>query len=84
MLAKLANVGYDPSHFGTHGFRAGGASMAASTGVPDRLFKRHRRWQSENAKDGYVQDSLQPRLQVTDRLGLEREFWNVGIVVLLV
>ena len=28
----------------------GGASTAANAGVPDRLFKKHGRWKSENAK----------------------------------
>ena len=42
-------------------FRSG-ATAAANAGVPDRLFKRHGRWASESAKDGYVQDSLSSRL----------------------
>ena len=42
------------SRYGLHGLRARGASAAANNGVPDRLFKRHGRWQSENAKDGYI------------------------------
>ena len=37
-----------------HSLRAGGATSAANVGIPDRLFKRHGRWASENAKDGYV------------------------------
>jgi pyocin large subunit-like protein len=38
--------------------RSGGASQAANNNVIDRLFKAHGRWRSENAKDGYVKDSL--------------------------
>lgn len=38
--------------------------------MPDRLFKRHRRWCLESAKDGYVKDSLESRLQVVHSLGL--------------
>lgn len=34
-------------------------------GIPDRMFKRHGRWQSENAKDGYVKDLLEARLDVS-------------------
>ncbi|KAL5497418.1 hypothetical protein EMCRGX_G013885 [Ephydatia muelleri] len=41
-----------------HSLRAGGATAAANAGVPDRLFKRHGRWKSESAKDGYVKDSV--------------------------
>ena len=42
----------DITKFGLHSLRSGGASVAANYGVPDRLFKRHGRWRSENAKDG--------------------------------
>ncbi|XP_069109074.1 uncharacterized protein, partial [Argopecten irradians] len=60
----------DISRFGLHSFRAGGATAAASNGVPDRLFKRHGRWRSETAKDGYVKDSLPERLTVSKNLSL--------------
>jgi len=56
--------------FGLHSLRVGGATKAANMGVPDRLFKRHGRWKSENAKDGYVDDSVERRLSVTKHLGL--------------
>ena len=60
----------DISRYGLHGLRAGGASAAANHRVPDRLFKRHGRWRSENAKDGYVRDELNERLKVSQSLGL--------------
>ena len=44
--------------------------LVVPVGVPDRLFKRHGRWRSENAKDGYVGDSIEKRLSVTKQLGL--------------
>ena len=47
----------DTAQFGLHSLRAGGASAAANAGVPDRLFKRHGRWRSKAAKDGYIKDS---------------------------
>ena len=50
--------------------RGGGAMKAANEGIPDRLFKRHGRWKSDNAKDGYVDDSVERRLLVTKQLGL--------------
>ena len=59
VLGKFRQLGYDASKFGLHSFRSGGASLAANAGVPDRLFKRHGRWRSENAKDGYIKDSLE-------------------------
>ncbi|KAK3090282.1 hypothetical protein FSP39_010613 [Pinctada imbricata] len=57
-------------YFGLHSLRSGGATAAASFGIHDRLFKRHGRWKSELAKDGYVKDSLTERLLVTQCLGL--------------
>ena len=70
ITSKFRQLGYDPSNFGVHSFRSGGATAAANAGVPDRMFKRHGRWKSESAKDGYVKDSLKSRLQVSKSLGL--------------
>ena len=57
VLEKLEAIGLDKRQYGLHSLRAGGASAAANTGVPDRMFKRRGRWRSENAKDGYIKDS---------------------------
>ena len=67
---KLSELGYPSEEFGLHSLRAGGASAAANAGVPDRLFKKHGRWRSENSKDGYIEDSLDSRLSVSRQLGL--------------
>jgi integrase len=56
--------------FCLHSLRSGGASAAANTGVKDRLFKRHGRWLSDRAKDGYIKDDLNERLLVSQSLGL--------------
>ena len=65
MLKVFRDLVPDISAIGTRSLRSGGATAAANAGVPDRLFKRHGRWASESAKDGYVQDSLSPRLSVS-------------------
>ena len=70
VLEKLEEIGLDRKSFGLHSLRSGGASAAANAGIPDRWFKRHGRWLSENAKDGYVKDKLEDRLRVTKNLGL--------------
>ena len=70
LRAKLAQLGYNPNEFGVRSLWAGGATKAANVGVPDRLFKRHGRWKSEAAKDDYIEDSIENRLEVTNRLGL--------------
>ena len=68
--AKLESLGFPAESYGLHSLRAGGATAAANGGVPDRLFKRHGRWKSDSAKDGYVEDSLHARLSVSSNLGL--------------
>ena len=70
LLGCLNTLGYPADQFGIHSLRAGGATAAAGSGVPDRLFKRHGRWKSDTAKDGYVEDSVQGRLEVTQKLGI--------------
>ena len=52
VLDTFENTGLPKSKFGLHSLRAGGASAAVNSGVPDRLFKRHGRWLSDRAKDG--------------------------------
>ena len=69
-LNKLAELGFDPKQFGLHSLRSGGATAAANAGIPDRLFKRHGRWRSESAKDGYVKDSVGALLSVSQSLNL--------------
>ena len=69
-LQKLTSLGFDAKQFGLHSLRAEGASTAAQAGVPDRLFKRHGRWRSESAKDGYVKDSMASLLSVSKSLNL--------------
>ena len=59
---KMKYLGYQAKKFGIHSLRAGGASAAANAEVPDCLFKRYGRWRSENAKDGYIEDSLEKTL----------------------
>ena len=48
---KLRELGFPAERFGLHSLWAGVATAAARAGVPDRLFERHGRWQSENVKD---------------------------------
>ena len=51
--------------FGLHSLRSGGATSAANRGIDDRLFKKHSRLLSENAKDGYVHESVSQKLSFT-------------------
>ena len=69
-LNKLSKLGFEPKQFGLHSLRSGGATAAANAGIPDRLFKRHGRWRSESAKDGYVEDSIPALMSVSKSLQL--------------
>ena len=68
VLQAFAELGYPKHLFGLHSLRAGGASAAANAGVSDRLFKRHGRWKTDRAKDGYIKDSLESLLSVSKSL----------------
>ena len=70
VLEAFKDIVPDISAIGTHSLRSGGATAAANAGIPDRLFKRHGRWSSDSAKDGYVKDSLSSRLSVFKALGV--------------
>ena len=55
-LKIIKAVGLNWKDYGLHSLQAGGASLAA---------KRHGRWKSDRAKDGYVEDDLKMLLSVS-------------------
>lgn len=58
-------------NLGLHSLRSGGASKAAqSSDVNERCIKRHGRWKSDMSKDGYIEDTFEKRLSVSQSLGL--------------
>ena len=69
IIKRLREVVGD-MNIGLHSLRSGGATAAANANVNERCWKRHGRWKSDSAKDGYVADSLVSRLSVTQNLGL--------------
>ena len=70
VLDAFKSIGLQKDKYGLHSLRAGGAIAVANNGIQDRLFKRHGRWRSETAKDGYVKDSIEKLLSVSRSLGL--------------
>ena len=70
ILKAVEAIGLNTKLYGLHSFRRGGATYSARLGVKNRLFKNHGRWRSENAKDGYVADSLEEILSVPKYLGI--------------
>ena len=70
IVSRLKLVAPD-LHLGTHSLRASGATAAANaSGVSDRCLKRHGRWKTDIAKDGYIEDSVEKKLFVTKQLKL--------------
>ena len=70
LLSALEAVGLEKRKFGLHSLRSGGATAAAAAGIDDRLFKKHGRWKSDKAKDGYVKENIDVRLSVSKKLGI--------------
>ena len=70
VLHDFSQLGYSTKLFGLHSLRSRGATAAANAGVNDRLFKRHGRWRSDKAKDGYVKDNLEALLSVSKSLDI--------------
>jgi hypothetical protein len=65
VLSALSDIGLNSSEYELHSFRAGDATAASNSGVPDRLFKLQSRWTTDIAKDGYVLDNVEKRLSVS-------------------
>ena len=61
VLQAFVELGYPKDLLGLHSLRTGGASA-------DRLFKRHGRWKTDQAKDGYIKDKLDSLLSVSKSL----------------
>jgi len=78
-MKKISDLGFPAQEFGLHSLRAGGATAAANAKVTDRIFKRHGRWKSENAKDSYVKDSLESRLMVSKSIGLYLQLLTLSL-----
>ena len=70
VLCAFEAIGLSRRDYGLHSLRAGGASAAANAQVSDRLFKRHGRWKSDKAKDGYIKDNILSLLSVSLSLGI--------------
>ena len=66
----VAKIGEDPAMYGLHSLRSGGASVAASIGLPDRLIQRQGGWRSEAAMKAYFQEALPDLLKVSSAIAV--------------
>jgi hypothetical protein len=69
LLSALEGIGLDKKKIGLHSLRSGGPTTASAAGIDDRLFKKHGRWKSDKAKEGYVKEYITDRLLVSNKLG---------------
>ena len=65
LLKVFQEVGLPVEKFGTHSMRSGGATLAANSGVPDRLWMEHGGWKSFRSAVGYVKTSSEVKASVT-------------------
>ena len=65
-LSKVTN----PSMYGLHSLRSGGASEAANNGVSDRLISKHGRWSSNTSRNTYIKDKAESRFKISRSLGI--------------
>ena len=68
--AFIQPVTENGERFTPHSLRSGGASQAAASGVEERLISKHGRWKSDQARNGYIEDTIATRLAVSRALGL--------------
>lgn len=69
-LALIGSIGLDPSEYGTHSLRSGGASSAATHGITHEQIKSHGRWKTDSAKERYIEKDSKARMLVSSSLGL--------------
>ena len=69
----LESIGCDSSLYGLHSLRAGGATavVANNPNLSERMLKLHGRWKSSIAKDMYIQEDINKRLEITNNMGLQ-------------
>ena len=65
VLDVFQEIGLPVQKFGLHSLRAGGATLAANSGVSDRLWMEHGGWRSFRSAVGYVKISSEVKASVT-------------------
>ena len=66
---KLQQAGIENTKLSLHSLHAGGVTLAAESGVQERLYKAHGRWKSDAVK-AYVTESLENQLSVSQDMNM--------------
>jgi hypothetical protein len=66
----FVKIGLSVKDYSLHSLRSGGATAAARNNIPDRLFQRHGRWQTDSIKNAYIEESVQNLLFVSQNFGI--------------
>ena len=74
--ALMALIGRDPSDYGEHSGRRGGATAASEAGVSWIDLKRHGRWASDSAPQRYIEQTAKRTHAVAAALANESEERN--------
>ena len=66
---KLGELNYDASKISWHSWRACGATVTKNAGVNIRWIMIQGRWRCISSMQGYMEDSLENRLIVSETIG---------------
>ena len=67
---ELTDMGLNAKVYGLHSLRSGGASTAASVGIPDRLIARQGGWRSLKTVCRYIKETLEHKLIPSKACGI--------------
>lgn len=67
MIAKYLRLPYPETYTG-HCFRRSSATLLANTGADMSILKRHGGWKSTTVAEGYVEDSIENKKQISNSI----------------
>ena len=69
LLTNLKKKGLLKTEFGVYSLRSEEAMTATNFVINDRSFQKHKKWKSENDKNGHFNENLRTLLSVSKNLG---------------
>lgn len=68
LKANLGSIMDDTTMYSTHLFHPGGATVAANSGISDRIIQKHGWWWAPISKDMYISDDISKSLKLSQKL----------------